>query len=69
MTDTELRATGVRVLVDSLGTVEAERFISLVLREPFDYTKWHRQLWSDRSVRELSAEAMRAREETSAPAL
>jgi hypothetical protein len=27
--------------------VEAERFIALMLREPFDYTEWQRGLYKD----------------------
>jgi hypothetical protein len=27
--------------------VEAERFIALILREPFDYTVWQRDLYKD----------------------
>jgi hypothetical protein len=34
-TDPEVRLDGLRTLVDALGTVEAERFISLMFREPF----------------------------------
>jgi hypothetical protein len=60
-TDTEVRIRGFRALVEALGTVEAERFISLILREPFDYTQWQRQLWADRSVDELSKAAMAMR--------
>ncbi len=60
-TDTEIRTHGLRVLVDALGTVEAERFISLLLREPFDYTKWQRDLWTDRSVEAISEAAMKMR--------
>jgi hypothetical protein len=44
-----------------LGIVEAERFITLILREPFDYTQWQRQLWADRSVDALSKTAMAMR--------
>ncbi len=44
-TDTEIRIHGLRALVDVLGIVEAEKFISLILREPFDYTKWQQNLW------------------------
>jgi hypothetical protein len=60
-TETTLRDKGMKTLVDSLGRVEAERFIALVIREPFDYTEWRRDLFSDMSVRELSSAAMRAR--------
>lgn len=35
-----------------------KNFISLMMREPFDYTKWQRQLWNDRSVEEISQAAM-----------
>ncbi len=57
-TDTELRLRGLRVLVEALGPVEAERFITLMLREPFDYTSWQRHLWVEKSVDELSNTAM-----------
>jgi hypothetical protein len=60
-TDTEVRICGLRALVDALGTVEAERFITLILREPFDYTTWQRHLWADRSVDEISKAAMEPR--------
>ena len=32
-----------------LGDVEAERFIALIQREPFDYTKWRQELDEDLS--------------------
>jgi hypothetical protein len=57
-TDTEVRIRGLRALVEALGPVEAERFITLILREPFDYTSWQRQLWAEKSVDELSKAAM-----------
>jgi hypothetical protein len=60
-TDTEVRVQGLRALVDALGTVEAERFITLVLREPFDYTSWQSHLWPGRSVEEISQAAMELR--------
>jgi hypothetical protein len=60
-TDTEVRIRGLRALVEALGTVEAERFITLILREPFDYTQWQRQLWAERSVDEISKAAMARR--------
>lgn len=60
-TDTEARTRGLRALVDALGTVEAERFVTLILREPFDYTQWQTQLWADKSVDEISKAAMAMR--------
>ena len=44
ITDTEVKMKGVKALTDSLGSVDAERFIALIQREPFDYTKWQRTL-------------------------
>ena len=52
-TDALLRQEGMRVLSTNLGLVEAERFISLIIREPFDYTEWQRDLYSDLSLEEL----------------
>ena len=51
ITDTEIKVKGLRVLIESLGELEAERFISLMMREPFDYTKWQRSLLTDKTVR------------------
>ena len=61
MTDEELKVQGVRALIAALGEVQAERFISLLSRAPFDYTKWRASLWPDLGVEELSREAMRLR--------
>ncbi len=61
MTDTELKIKGLKILSESLGDIEAERFISLVLREPFDYTKWRQGQWDDLSVSQISRQAMELR--------
>ena len=37
--DTLIKTDGMRILADTLGIVEAERFITLMLREPFNYTE------------------------------
>ena len=57
-TDTVLRNKGMRILISNLGNVEAERFIMLINREPFDYTEWQQNLFDGISVRELSKMAM-----------
>jgi hypothetical protein len=57
-TDTEVKIKGLDILVQGLGAVDAERFISLLLREPFDYTQWQKDLWADRSVEQISKKAM-----------
>ena len=61
-TGTEIRASGFRALVAAWGPVETEKFIALILREPFDYTTWQRGLWPDRGVEEVSKAAMALRE-------
>ena len=58
ITDTELKIKGIQALNDTLGEVGAERFITLVLREPFDYTKWQRDLFGDDSIETISKKAM-----------
>ena len=63
LTDTEIKIKGTRVLMESLGEIEAERFIALMQREPFDYTKWQRSLWVDKTVKDISSDAMRFLEE------
>jgi len=60
-TDSEVRVRGFSALVEALGPVEAERFIALLLREPFDYTQWQRSLWAEQGVHELSQAAMTLR--------
>lgn len=67
MTDTEIRAKGIAALIASLGSVEAERFIALILREPFDYTKWQNTLFEGQSVASLSEAASQHRNRLSEP--
>ena len=54
-----LRNEGMKVLIAGLGQVEAERFISFIIREPIDYTEWQRCLFNNMSVKELSSAAMK----------
>jgi hypothetical protein len=63
MNDTVLLSSGMKILVEHLGIVEAERFVYLMNKEKFDYTEWHGTLFEGMSVREISAAAMRRREE------
>jgi hypothetical protein len=61
MNDTVLLDAGMDILVEKLGLVEAERFIFLVNKEPFDYTKWRQNLCEGMTGREISAAAMTLR--------
>ncbi|MDA3800051.1 MAG: hypothetical protein PF692_13340 [Kiritimatiellae bacterium] len=61
ITDTEIKITGFQILAKNMGDVEAERFIALIQREPFDYTKWHQDIDENLSIEEISAKAMKTR--------
>ena len=55
---TALLDRGMRCLSNELGMLDAERFVSLLLREPFDYTEWRRNnLFVGMSIDEIIDEA------------
>ena len=56
-TDTVVKQEGMTILLEKLGMVDAERFISLIIREPFDYTKWRADLFDGMDVDELARRA------------
>ena len=57
-TDAVVKQEGLRALIDTLGYVDAERFVVLMNKESFDYTEWRRtHLEQSMSIRELSAAA------------
>nr|VFK22979.1 MAG: hypothetical protein BECKLPF1236A_GA0070988_103643 [Candidatus Kentron sp. LPFa]VFK35397.1 MAG: hypothetical protein BECKLPF1236C_GA0070990_103693 [Candidatus Kentron sp. LPFa] len=64
ITDTEVRVRGMEALIAALGEVHAEKFITLIMREPFDYTEWQRTLWNNKTVEEISKMAMERRRKT-----
>ena len=66
ITDTVLKDYGMKYLTEKLGVVDAERFISLIIKEPFDYTTWHRSQFSGMTVREISNAAKKYCDEMSA---
>jgi len=61
MNDTVLKNEGMKVLATHLGLVKAERFISLMIREPFDYTEWQRSLYQDVPLDDFLKDAMNFR--------
>ncbi|MCK5154718.1 MAG: hypothetical protein KAQ93_10205 [Spirochaetales bacterium] len=56
-TDASLKKEGFEVLRKKLGEVNMERFIVLVNREKFDYTKWRKNLFEDLKLEELAEKA------------
>ena len=61
MKNEQLKVEGLKALTEALGEIQAEKFIALVMRSRFDYTKWQRKLWVEKSVEEISDAAMKLR--------
>ena len=57
--DIEIKMLGFEILNQHLGIVETERFVSLIQREKFDYTKWRETLFDGLSGKEISKRAMK----------
>lgn len=62
-TNTLIQLNGFKALVKELGEVQAEKFISLIQQEHFDYTEWQKKLWVEESVEEISRKAMHYKRE------
>ena len=59
----DLCTKGFGILVDTLGSVEAERFVMLMNRDAGDYTEWRRtHLYQDISLEELAEKARKTGE-------
>ena len=65
MNDTVLRHSVLKLLIDNFGVVQTERFISLIIKEPFDYTNWQRDLFADMSVEDIFHAATEWKENSS----
>jgi len=63
-TDTLVRYEGMEALAKNLGLVDAERFIVLINRERFDYTKWQENLFEGMTIEEISERAMEYRKKS-----
>jgi len=59
---TALKDEGMRVLAEQLGLVEAERFIVLMRREPFDYIEWRQGLFKETPLDTFLSDAQKFRE-------
>ena len=64
-TDTMIKAEGMKALLNGLGMVEAERFVMLIQKDPFDYTNWQENLFDNMSVDDISEVASKFRLATS----
>lgn len=53
----EIMSKGMKCLMEQMGIIEAERFISVIIREKFDYTKWQRDYFDAKTPTEIREEA------------
>lgn len=53
----EIMNRGMKCLTEQMGIIEAEQFISIIIREKFDYTKWQREYFDAKTPEEISFEA------------
>ena len=56
-TDLDIKRKGFQALEEKLDLVEIERFIVILNREKFDYTKWRKTLFEEMSLEELADKA------------
>ena len=62
-----IMSAGMRVLRETLGTIEAEIFIANISSNKSDYTKWRENLWEDLTLHELLERAAKAEEKYGVP--
>ena len=49
---------GINILLENLGVLETEQFISTLLKEPFDYTEWSRGHYAGVDLHEFNMRAV-----------
>ena len=54
----EIMSRGMSCLRDHMGVIDAERFISAVIREKFDYTAWQRTYFDELKEGQFHTEAL-----------
>lgn len=54
----EILDRGMQCLTNGLGSVDAERFLSTLMRERFDYTKWQRAYFDSMQPGEFHSNAV-----------
>lgn len=57
--NTVIMNTGMDCLIQKLGIVGTEQFISNLIREPFDYTEWQRVNFEAATLDGLNSAAVR----------
>jgi len=55
--DATIKKEGIEALKQKLDSLEIEKFLTLMKREQFDYTKWRKNLFEDMTIEELAEKA------------
>ncbi len=58
ISDMEIMDRGINCLLEKLGVIETERFIAVINKERFDYTKWQRGRFDDVGSNEFNEAAV-----------
>ena len=58
---------GMKLLLENLGAIETEIFISKICSNEFDYTKWRENLWENLTSQELFERAAKTEEKYGVP--
>ena len=59
----EIMNKGMNCLLEKLGVVETEQFISIIIREKFDYTKWQQKYFDEMTPEQIDDGAKKYVEE------
>ena len=59
MSSSELLKNGMRCLTEKLGIINAERFISIIIKEQFDYTKWQKTYFDKIDSKQFDEELLK----------
>lgn len=59
----EIMNKGMNCLLEKLGVVETEQFISIIIREKFDYTKWQQTHFDELTPEQIDDAAKQYAEE------
>ena len=57
MTETILREKAIKILIDNIGIIDTERFVSIISREPQNYTESRDKIFEGMSLDEIYNEA------------
>ena len=55
-TNAEILARGMKCLTQEMEILEAEQFVSIIIREKSDYTRWQREYFDAKTPKEISRE-------------